>query len=188
MPTFAYPAVRDTKAAVRHVRANAKKYNIDADKIAMFGESAGSCSAMGVAMTFESDYKGEISAEDDPTLPTTNLGQSSTVAAVLDHWGSDDIATQLTARDGRPRYTRSNAPVGIFHGTADTLVPFKNALQIDAGYNASGVFHRIFPLAGQGHGCWNARTENMTQDEAGLSFLASVMGFGERGGQGLQLV
>ena len=51
---------------------------------------------MGVAMTFESDYKAEIPAKDDPTLATTNLGQRSTVAAVLDHWGSDDIATQLT--------------------------------------------------------------------------------------------
>ena len=83
----------------------------------------------------------------------------------------------LQARDGRPRYTAANAPVAIFHGTADTLVPFENALQIDAGYNASGVVHRIFPLAGQGHGCWNARTaDNRTQDDAGFAFLAKVMG------------
>ena len=80
IPPYAYPAVRDTKAAVRYVRANAKRYGVDADKIAMFGESAGACSAMAVAMTFESDYKAEVSTEDDPTLSTTNPGSSSRVA------------------------------------------------------------------------------------------------------------
>jgi hypothetical protein len=69
----------------------------------MFGESAGSCSAMAVAMTFEDDYKTEIALDDDVTLASTHLNESSKVAAVLDHWGSDDIATQLVKRDNRQR-------------------------------------------------------------------------------------
>ena len=108
------------------------------------------------------------------------LSRNWAFRAVLDHWGSDDLATQLTSRDGRPRYTKANAPVAAFHGTADNLVPFTNALQIDAGYNASGVLHRLFPLVGQGHGCWNARTaQNMTQDDAGFDFLAVVLSLGD---------
>ena len=41
------------------MRANAKKYSVDASKIAMFGESAGACS-IGVAMLLEADYKHEL--------------------------------------------------------------------------------------------------------------------------------
>lgn len=176
IPEYAYPAVRDAKAAVRWLRANAAIYKVDTAKIAMFGESAGACSSMGVAMVLEKDYKDELSVAQDPTLASTYLEQSSSVAAVLDHWGSDDIATQLTKRDGVPRYSGTNAPVAIFHGTADDLVPYRNALQIDAGYNSTGVPHRLFPLLGQGHGCWNARTQqNETQDRAGYEFLAQVL-------------
>ena len=124
----------------------------------------------------DGDYKDELSAEEDPTLASTFMAESSAVAAVLDHWGSDDITTQLTARDGVARYGPSNAPVAIFHGTADGTVPYDNALQIDAAYTRTGVAHRLFPLLGQGHGCWNAKTQgNQTQDEAGFAFLRAVM-------------
>ena len=176
IPHFDYPAVRDTKAAVRWLRAHSKQFEVDATRIAMFGESAGACSACGVAMVREEDYKHELSAAEDPTLASTFLEQSSAVDAVLDHWGSDVIATQLTKRDGVERYTSANAPLAIFHGTADGLVPYANALELDSGYNRTGVAHRLYPLAGQGHGCWNALTEqNETQDEAGYAFLAEVL-------------
>ena len=182
IPKYDYPAVRDTKAAVRWLRANADTFGVDASKIAMFGESAGACSADGVAMVREEDYKGELTSAQDSTLASTFLEQSSAVAAVLDHWGSDVIAKQLTKRDGIDRCTKDNAPLAIFHGTADGLVPYKNALQLDAGYNRTGVAHQLFPLLGQGHGCWNALTEqDQTQDEAGYGFLARVMRLGNQG-------
>ena len=144
-------AVRDTKAAVRWLKVNAAAYNVDPRKIALFGESAGACSGMAVAMTFEEDYKAELTLQQDPTLASTHLSSSSSVGCVLDHWGSDDIATQLTRRDRKPRYTTANAPVAMFHGTADTLVPFENALQIDSGYNTTGV--RLCDVA---CGAWRA--------------------------------
>jgi acetyl esterase/lipase len=177
IPEYAYPSVRDSKAAIRWVKANAANYKVDPAKVVVFGESAGSCNTMAIALTFEDDYKTELNATQDPTLISTNLNQSSKVACVLDHWGSDDISTQLTKRDQRVRYTADNAPVAIFHGTADGLVPYANALQIDAGYNKTGVKHALFPLTGQGHGCWDAKTtDGKTQDEAGYEFVTQVLG------------
>ncbi len=51
-PEALYPAaVYNVKAAVRFLRANAKKYNIDPDKIAIMGSSAGGLLAALVGMT-----------------------------------------------------------------------------------------------------------------------------------------
>ena len=51
-PEALYPAaIYDIKAAIRFLRANAKKYNIDPDKIAIMGSSAGGQLAALVGMT-----------------------------------------------------------------------------------------------------------------------------------------
>jgi acetyl esterase/lipase len=68
-------AVYDVKAAVRWVRANAKKYNIDTKKVVVLGHSAGGeLAAFLGATNGNSDFEGE----------TCNLKFSSTVNAVID--------------------------------------------------------------------------------------------------------
>lgn len=52
-----YPAMRDAKAAVRWIRANAEHYNLSPEHITAIGGSAGACSVVGLASTFEGDYK-----------------------------------------------------------------------------------------------------------------------------------
>ena len=50
MPQYAYPAVRDAKAAVRWVRQNAARFDVDPDYITAFGGSAGATSVMALAL------------------------------------------------------------------------------------------------------------------------------------------
>ena len=66
------------------------------------GGSAGACSVVGLATTFEDDFKTEIAADADPTLKTTNLEQSSSIATGLIQWGGDYIPI-CTCRDGFAR-------------------------------------------------------------------------------------
>ena len=142
MPQYAYPAVRDAKAAVRWVRQNAARFDVDPDYITAFGGSAGATSVMALALLDEPDYKDEIAVTDDPTLATTNLAQPSSVATVIDHWGSDWMARQLWERgSGGDRYNATaNPPLAIFHGTVDNIVPFRNETdRIIGGYNRTGV-------------------------------------------------
>jgi acetyl esterase/lipase len=75
--------MRDAKASVRYLRANAALYNIDTTKITAIGGSAGACSVVGLATTFEDDYKTELSAAEDPTLASTHLQESSAIATGL---------------------------------------------------------------------------------------------------------
>ena len=77
-------AVQDAKAAVRFLRANAVKYNLNPDKIAAFGQSAGGniASMLGTA--------GDVAEFDDPSLG--NAGVSSRVQATINWFGPNDFS------------------------------------------------------------------------------------------------
>jgi acetyl esterase/lipase len=71
-------AVADVKAAVRYLRANAAQYGLDADRFAVWGESAGAYLAVMTAVTDDSTLTGDVQ---------DNAGVSSSVKAVLDFYG-----------------------------------------------------------------------------------------------------
>jgi len=72
-------AISDVKAAIRYIRANSEKYNLDPDNIAAWGDSAGGNIAALVG-----------TSGDDESLNgknTENLQHSSKVQAVVDWFG-----------------------------------------------------------------------------------------------------
>lgn len=78
-------ALSDVKAAVRYLRANAETYGIDADKVAIWGESAGAYLSLMTALTPEvEDLNGDV---------TDNLEQSSAVTALVDFYGPVEFYT-----------------------------------------------------------------------------------------------
>lgn len=82
----AFPAaLADVKAAVRFVRANAEGYGFDAEKIAIWGESAGAYLALMTALTPEvAELNGDV---------TDNLEYSSAVTALVDFYGPVEFYT-----------------------------------------------------------------------------------------------
>lgn len=81
-PTATFPQpVEDVKAAIRYLKANADKFNINPDKIGVIGESAGGyLSAMAGTTSGTKQFdKGE------------NLNQNSDIQAVADIYGLSDL-------------------------------------------------------------------------------------------------
>lgn len=81
-PTGRFPQpVEDVKAAIRYIKANAAKFNVDPDNVAVMGDSAGGyLSAMvGTSNGTKKFDKGE------------NLDQSSDVKAAVDIYGLSDL-------------------------------------------------------------------------------------------------
>lgn len=81
-PLAVFPApLEDVKAAVRFLRANSEKLNIDENNIAVMGDSAGGylSAFVGVTNDVKKFDKGE------------NLGQSSKVQAAIDIYGLSDL-------------------------------------------------------------------------------------------------
>jgi acetyl esterase/lipase len=79
-------AVEDVKSAIRYLRAHAAQYDINASKVAVWGQSAGGYLA---AMTGTTNGDTQFNAG-------ANLDQSSDVQAVVDEFGPSDL-TRLAA-------------------------------------------------------------------------------------------
>lgn len=74
-----YPgAIADVKAAVRYLRANAAAYNLNPERFAIWGESAGAYLAVMTAVTGDDVLTGDV---------TDNAGVSSSVKALADFYG-----------------------------------------------------------------------------------------------------
>lgn len=169
-----WPAqIFDCKAAIRWLRAHAKEYNLDPDKISVFGISAGGhlVSMLGVTGGVK-ELEGELG---------NHLDQSSRVSCVLDFCGPSDFLTfggkgsvldpddpkgALAKLIGGPLKDRreegrkaspvtyitpDDAPFLIIHGDKDTLVPYSQATEFNTALKAAHVPSTLLTGTDGGH-------------------------------------
>ncbi len=172
-------AVKDVKAAVRYLRANAKEYGIDPENIGIWGESAGGYLTAMVATT-----NGEKQFEEGE-----NLDQSSDVKAAVDAYGLSDLTkigadydedaanahftvispdgqfihgknSGLTSLDKPEIVAKANPinyvdkndpPFLLFHGTNDMAVSPSQTLLLHNALREKGVSSTRYVLDGAGH-------------------------------------
>lgn len=160
-PRFRWPAMLDdVQAAVRYFRENHEKYQIDPDHIGAAGASAGGHLALLLGAT---DGDGD---DDQP---------SSRVQAVFNIFGPTDltndfdptISTLLSLQvvgqpmaEARPiieslspvrHIDERMAPTFTLHGTADPLVPVRQASRLDEALKSFDVHHEMRIVQGMGH-------------------------------------
>jgi acetyl esterase/lipase len=168
-PTHQFPAaVHDCKAAVRWLRANAAKYNIDPDRIGVTGGSAGGHLAQFLGVT-----GGVEQFEGDEG----NLDQSSRVTCVVNVYGPSDFThsygKSVDAHEVLPLFLGGNleqqrrrhivasplywvtpeaAPTLCIHGTEDKYVAHEQAEWLIERLKAAEVEAELLTLEGAGHG------------------------------------
>jgi len=173
-PSFPVP-ILDCKNAVRFLRANAAKYNIDVDRIAVLGGSAGGHLALMVAYTEGID-------ELEPEEPYS--GVSSRVNAAGSFYGITDLLTRelvnketgeltgglangssikllgIDRRGGRDLWELASPvyhvraglpPTFITHGKKDTTVNFQQSTELADALEAAGVPYELVLLESAGH-------------------------------------
>ncbi|MEL6973110.1 MAG: alpha/beta hydrolase [Bacteroidota bacterium] len=166
-----YPAQRDAKAALRWIMANKDAYNINEDYITVGGASAGANTAKALAVSNADDFTAEISAAQDPTLPTTNLDQAYKIQTVIDFWGGEGVTDAFEAIYGIDLFDSNDPVLYKAHGTADPTVPFTSALELQDIYESIGVIMKLDTLIGVGHGDFNATLDGKRLEELAFDFI-----------------
>ncbi len=159
-----FPAqIYDCKAAVRWLRANARKYGLDADHIGAWGGSAG-----GHLVALLGTTAGVKELEG----PGGNEEQSSRVQAVVDWFGPTDFLTvgaketrtQLLGGDPQTNkekalkaspmtyVSKDAAPFLIMHGDEDQTVPIAQSETFAAALKKAGADATFVVIKGGKHG------------------------------------
>lgn len=166
--------IYDCKAAIRWIRGHAKEFNLDPERIAVWGSSAGGhlSSLLGTS--------GDVKELEGSLGSFTK--ESSRVSCVVNQCGPEDFTKPLMFdKDGKgivqddavmgllggtyeekhaeafaaspvTYVTRDDPPFLTIHGTADKRVDYKNAGWIHAALQKAGVPSLMLPIADGGHG------------------------------------
>lgn len=185
-PKHKFPAmIEDARAAVRYLRADAKKYKIDPDKFGALGFSAGGHLALLLGLC-------DKSAGFDVG---ENLDVSGKVQCVIDFFGPTDLALYAKSEGIEDGYlvpvfgkevktdatiykkaspvtyvSKDAPPTLLLHGTFDLIVPVKHSEMLHKALTDAGATAELFTVSFGGHGGWNDRDMSKAQ-AAAFKFL-----------------
>lgn len=166
-PKFSIPeAVYDVRRSVRFIRLNAGRFQVDPNRLGVYGMSAGGHLSL---------MLGTASDEGNPDSKDPVDKVSDRVAAVVAFVAPTDLRIMVTgAKDRLPAYknfpaleldmkaaelhsplvhvTADDAPTLLLAGDADELVPIQHSRNIQTAFEEKGVKSRLVELKGAGHG------------------------------------
>jgi len=166
-PKYKFPAqIQDVKCAVRYFRAHAAEYNLNPNKIGIWGGSAGghlvslagtSDSSAGWDVGEYHDQSSRVQAVVDMFGPTDlTRGSASTGIQVMlqrDVFGSTSETDPILATASPVTYVSADdPPFLILQGDADTLVPPEQSQILFDKLKAAGVPADLIIIKHAGHG------------------------------------
>jgi|CXWL01.1.fsa_nt_gi acetyl esterase/lipase len=178
-PKFSIPeAVSDVRRSVRFIRMSAEKFQIDPNRIGVFGMSAGGHLSL---------MLGTASDEGNPESKDPVEQVSDRVNAVVAYVAPTDLRIMVKeAPDRLPAYARfpaldldmkdaetdsplihvtaDDAPTLLLAGDKDDLVPIQHSRNIQSAFEAAKVTSELIEFAGAGHGFQGEDAKKATEE------------------------
>ncbi|MBV6640566.1 MAG: alpha/beta hydrolase fold domain-containing protein [Cyclobacteriaceae bacterium] len=146
-----YECVKDTRSAMRWVRKNAERFNIDPNRIAVGGQSVGGQLTLMTALADSvNEVTDDLSISPAPNLMLLYSSTVNTTEAWCDRiFGERDpriweISPYHNARPGMP-------PAIEFHGLDDNIVKFWTVRLFETRTKSMGNIFEIETYEGRGH-------------------------------------
>lgn len=166
-PRFKVPdAVADVRRAVRHVRMNAERFDIDPDRLGVMGGSAGGHLSLMLGLASDA---GDADAQD----PVARV--SNRVQAVVAYFPPVDLSMSAGPNERFPALdfdpalapdvspinfvSEDDPPVLMIHGDEDRLVPLSNSERMGEALDGVGVANDVVVLEGARHGFQGAHRD-----------------------------
>jgi acetyl esterase/lipase len=180
-----FPAqIEDCKAAIRYLRANADKYNIDPNRIGVWGASAGGhlVALLGTAGDVKGFDKGpnlHVSSRVQAVcnfFGPTDLTKMSDFKSTMDHDAPNSPESQLIGspvQENKKACKRANPityvskddpPFLICHGDKDMLVPHNQSVLLNDALKKAGVNVKFHTFKGGGHGFRDPEVDKMVKE------------------------
>ncbi len=164
---YLFPAqVYDVKCAVRWLRANAKKYEIDPNRIGAVGWSSGGHLALMLGLTdlshglegecgnlkFSSRVQAVVSLAG-PTELISLYHEKSNPISIVEFLGGtpEEVPDQYKIASPLTYVSKDDPPVLTIQGDRDASVPPKQAELLDAKMKEAGASHMLIIKKGVGH-------------------------------------
>ncbi|MEM9160177.1 MAG: alpha/beta hydrolase [Verrucomicrobiota bacterium] len=186
-----WPAqIDDCYAAVRWLRSNADRFNLDPSRIGAWGTSAGGhlVALMGTrAYPGDEDISSQVQAvcdwfgpSDLLTMPPNNVGFGRTREDVANSNGAKLLGATVRevpdlAKDASAYFQVSprSAPFLIMHGDQDPGVPLIQSQKLHSKLMTAGVSSKLVVIEGGGHGGPLFNTDDAKKEV--LSFFQSTL-------------
>jgi acetyl esterase/lipase len=177
-----FPAqIEDCKAAVRFLRANAGKYNIDPNRIGVWGSSAGGhlvamLGTTGDANDFDKGPNLQVSSKVQAVCDffgPTDFTKMNDFQSDMDHDAPDAPEAKLIGgpvQENKEACKRANPityiskddpPFLICHGDKDNLVPHNQSVLLNEALKKAGVEVTFHTVEGGGHGFQDPEADRM---------------------------
>lgn len=152
-PSAAYPAVRDSKAAIRWLKSQADYLNLDPSYVGAMGWSAGAQTVAHLATGFDWDFTTELTFNEDPTLLSAGVGNgiSSSIRAGVVWAGNSAVSDIKDAWDGNRRWQTIGAPLAMYRGDRDSIMTDWAQQTMQSRYNATGGRCDLYAVPGAAH-------------------------------------
>ncbi len=187
----AFPAqIQDCNDAIEFIYKNANRYNLDQNRIALIGGSAGGHLVALVATTVDHTIKEFYGSGKKPGFKIKAVidmfGVSDFIACRgnsgwIDHDAPNSAEAQLLGASPLQRpdlakwaspvtyITKNTPPFLIFHGDKDPVVQYSQSIILQSYLNLAGVENKFITVPGAGHGGREFGAEEYEQEI--ISFL-----------------
>jgi acetyl esterase/lipase len=168
-PRHKFPAqIDDVRMALAFLRANAKEYHINSDRIGVVGGSAGGHLALLLGLAKDRDGKASgvravVSMAGPTDLRTLRVNDEANAGfrkllgrdldgLLEDLLGTADRSARVWAEASPITHVdKSNPPVLTIHGSADIHVPVQQAKDLHLALKKAGVTEKLVILDGASH-------------------------------------
>ena len=162
-PRYKVPeAEADVRRALRYVHLNADGLDVDADRLGVFGGSAGGHLSLMLGLVSDDGQQGNDAV----------LRAPSRVAAVVAYYPPVDLRQMVGPNERFPALefpgeqaesispvlyaTSDDPPTLLIHGDADELVNISHSVRMQAALQGAGVTNEFVTIPGGDHGFRNA--------------------------------